>query len=139
MTKARAGDVVSRRKGLVMHKGVALGDGRILHNTPFEGEHVASESEFRAGRRLYVERRDGGTAAIIRARSYVRENRQYNLFTNNCEHTVSRATDGQAKSPQLRSWVVGAGLAAVAFAVTRHPVISAAAYALGQKIANRYR
>jgi hypothetical protein len=24
-----------RRKGIVMHRGIALGDGRVLHNTPF--------------------------------------------------------------------------------------------------------
>ncbi len=122
-----------------MHKGVALGDGRILHNTPFKGEHVCSESEFRAGRRLYVERREGGTPEIIRSRIYATEKRNYNLLTNNCEHTVSRVMDGQAKSPQLRSWVVGTGLAAATFAITRHPVITAAAYAFGRKIANRNR
>ena len=43
------GDIVARRKWLVMHKGVVLGDGRILHNTPWRGEHVSSEREFRAG------------------------------------------------------------------------------------------
>ena len=137
MSRARAGDIVSRRKGLVMHKGVALGDGRVLHNTPFRGEHVCSENEFRAGRRMYVERREGGTPAAIRSRIYESENRKYNLLTNNCEHTVTRLTDGEAKSPQLRSWVVGTGLAAATFAITRHPVVTAAAYAFGRKIANR--
>ena len=141
MSRARAGDIVSRRKGLVMHKGVALGDGRVLHNTPFRGEHVCTESEFRDGKRMYVERREGGTPNAIRARIYDAENesgnRKYNLLTNNCEHTVSRVTDGKAKSPQLRSWVVGTGLAAATFAITRHPVATAAAYAFGRKLAGR--
>ncbi len=43
MAQARPGDIVSRRKGLVMHRGVALGGGRVLHNTPFRGEHICSE------------------------------------------------------------------------------------------------
>jgi hypothetical protein len=48
-TRYLAGDIVSRRKGLVMHKGVSLGGGRILHNTPFRGEHVCTEEEFADG------------------------------------------------------------------------------------------
>ena len=30
-SRVRPGDVVSRRKGLVMHRGISLGDGRVLH------------------------------------------------------------------------------------------------------------
>ena len=58
MTRYLPGDIVSRRKGMVMHRGIALGDGRVLHNTPFRGEHISSEEEFSAGRRLYVTRMD---------------------------------------------------------------------------------
>ena len=133
MARARAGDILSRRKGLVMHKGVALGDGRVLHNTPFRGEHVSSEHDFRAGRRLYVERVDDVSRARALRRAELNRSRPYNLLTNNCEHTVSRVTDGRARSPQLRGWVLGAGLAAATFALTRHPVAAAAAYAVGRK------
>lgn len=135
--RTRPGDIVSRRKGLVMHRGIALGDGRVLHNTPFKGEHVCSEDEFRAGKRLYVNNLEGfdRRRALLRARDPRR--RGYNLFTNNCEHTVSRATHGRAESPQLRSWVVGSSLAVAAFAVTRHPVVAAAAYAFGRKLAGK--
>ena len=129
--------MVSRRKGLVMHKGISLGDGRVLHNTPFRGEHICSESEFRAGKRLYVENVDD--VARLRALRHARADRDrgYNLLTNNCEHTVTRATTGTAASPQLRSWVVGTGLAAAAFALTRHPAATAAAYALGRKLGSK--
>lgn len=137
MSRARAGDIVSRRKGLVMHKGVALGDGRVLHNTPFRGEHVCSEHEFRDGKRMFIERREEGIPHAMRSRIYGSESRRYNLLTNNCEHTVTRMTDGKASSPQLRSWVVGTGLAAAAFAITKHPVATAAAYAFGRKLAKR--
>ena len=132
--RARPGDIVSRRKGFVMHRGVALGDGRVLHNTPFRGEHICSEAEFKAGKRLYVNslERDDRHRALSRASGARR--RGYNLLTNNCEHTVTRATQGKAESQQLRSWVVGSGFAVVAFAVTRHPVVAAAAYALGRKL-----
>lgn len=137
---ARPGEIVSRRKGLVMHKGVALGDGRVLHNTPLRGEHVSSENEFRAGRRLYTQSVDSGDRqrALLRLGGEA-PSRKYNLLTNNCEHTVSRVTTGKARSPQLRGWVAGAGLAVVTFAVTRHPVVSAAAYALGHRLASRQK
>lgn len=144
MSRARPGDVISRRKGLVMHKGVVLADGRVLHNTPFRGEHVTTQTEFRAGRRLYVDAsaRADRSARVSRALhpdKYAHSERSYNLLTNNCEHTVSRVTTGRAHSPQLRSWVVGAGLAAAAFAVTRHPGAAAAAYALGRSLTSRHK
>ena len=139
MARPRPGDIVSRRKGLVMHKGIALGDGRVLHNTPFRGEHVCSEEEFRAGKRLYVSHLDGEfrQRALRRVERTERSNRRYHLLRNNCEHTVTRLTTGEASSPQLKSWVWGAGLAAAAFAVTRHPAAAAAAYAAGRKLASR--
>lgn len=137
MSRPRPGDIVSRRKGFVMHRGIALGDGRVLHNTPFRGEHISSETEFRAGKRLYTESSVGAPHRRAARLAEAGEARSYNLFTNNCEHTVSRVTEGRARSPQLRGWVVGAGLAAAAFVVTRHPVVSAAAYALGHKWGSR--
>jgi hypothetical protein len=128
--------VVSRRKGLVMHRGVVLADGRILHNSPFRGEHVVSEAEFRDGKRLHVSRTDCPRQRRYAATSEP-EARGYNLLTNNCEHTVSRAMTGQPESPQLKSWVAGVGVATVAFALTRHPAITAAGFALGRKLASK--
>jgi len=137
VSRYRPGDIVARRKGLVMHKGVVMADGRILHNTPFRGEHISDAAEFRAGKRLHVassadegRRRNVHTALPDRDRGY-------NLLTNNCEHTVHRATTGRAHSPQLKSWVAGISLGSVAFALTRHPAAAAAGYALGRSIARR--
>jgi len=139
MSRPLPGDIVSRRKGLVMHRGIALGDGRVLHNTPFKGEHICSESEFRAGKRLYIDRHDAALRkrTLHRAGSVPDSARSYNLFTNNCEHTVSRTMTGRAHSPQLRSWLVGGGMAAATFALTRHPGAAVAAYALGRKLTSR--
>ena len=137
MTQWLPGDIVLRRKGPVMHQGVVLGDGRVLHNTPLRGEHVSTEADFRRGRRLHVRRLD----AVQRQRAlhYAEDSdrRRYNLFTNNCEHTVSRAAEGRAESPQLATWAVGFGVAAVAFALTRHPLVAAAGYAFGRQVARR--
>lgn len=136
-TRYLPGDVVMRRKGLVMHKGIALGNGQVFHNTPFGGEHVATEGEFLRGRRLHVQRLE--PAARHRALQAARTNtpRDYDLFVNNCEHTISRALTGEAESPQLRSWALGLAVGAVAFAATRHPVAAAAGYALGRGIGRR--
>jgi hypothetical protein len=135
----RPGDVVSRRKWFVMHKGIALGDGRVLHNTPFRGEHVTTEREFRAGRRLYVANLEREERLRALRDAHNSDRRSYHLLKNNCEHTVSRATTGRAESPQLHSWVLGAGFAAAAFAVTRHPAVAAAAYAAGRTLSSRLK
>ena len=132
------GDIVARRKWLVMHKGVVLDDGRILHNTPWRGEHASTLGEFRAGRRLRVTPTDRGTRQRV-AGAERHGARRYNLFTNNCEHTVNRATTGRATSPQLQGWIAGAGLAVVAIAVLRHPVAAATAFALGRGLVKRLR
>jgi hypothetical protein len=120
-----------------MHRGVVLDDGSILHNSPFRGEHVVSEAEFRAGRRLHVTHTECPRRRRYAATSRPVE-RNYNLLTNNCEHTVSRVMTGEAESPQLKSWVAGIGVATVAFALTRHPAVTAAGYALGRKLASRF-
>lgn len=134
MSRLVSGDVVARRKGLVMHKGVLLADGRVLHNTPSRGEHVSSLDDFRRGQRVY---RVGGRASGRYLAAAAVGGRRYNLFTNNCEHTVSRVTEGRSHSQQLRGWVVGASLAAVTLAITRHPGLSAAGFALGRTLAAR--
>ncbi|MDE0064652.1 MAG: hypothetical protein OXP09_03560 [Gammaproteobacteria bacterium] len=132
------GDIVARRKWLVMHKGVVLDDGRILHNTPWRGEHASTLGEFRAGRRLRVTPTDRRTGRRV-AGAVPHGARRYNLFTNNCEHTVNRATTGRATSPQLQGWIAGAGLAVVAIAVLRHPVAAATAFALGRGLVRKLR
>ena len=137
-TDYQPGDILARRKGLVMHKGIALSDGRVLHNTPWRGEHVSSAREFRAGKRLQVTRLD--REARRRAlHSAEQSSGRYNLFTNNCEHTVNRAVQGKAASPQLQGWIAGAGLAALTFAVLRHPVLAAAGYAFGRGLVKRLK
>ena len=142
MPRYQPGDIVSRRKGPVMHKGVVTRDGRVLHNTPFKGEHICSEAEFRAGKRLRVERLEQHERhrALHHADQADRYGgARYNLLTNNCEHTVNRATSGRAHSPQLKSWVAGVGVAVLAFALTRHPGLAVAGYALGRGFGNRLK
>jgi hypothetical protein len=131
VARFQAGDIVARRKGLVMHKGLVMQDGSILHNTPSRGEHLSTEREFAAGRRVRVERSTIGPVPELRRRGY-------HLFRNNCEHTVHRASTGRAHSPQLKAWLAGVGVAAVALVVARHPGAAAAGYALGRRLADSF-
>jgi len=126
MMRYLPGDILSRRKGLVMHRGVALGDGRVLHNTPFRGEHICSEAEFSAGHRLYVTRLDRAARqrAVLHARTDAL-GRSYNLLGNNCEHTVARAIGAEVESPQLRAWLGGLAAGAALLALTRSARVAA--------------
>lgn len=137
VTRHLPGDILLRRKGFVLHKGIALGNGRVFHNTPIEGEHVSTEENFRAGHRLYVTRLSANerrrTVHAVRSESP----RRYNLLTNNCEHTVTRARTGEASSRQLEAWAVGLGLGALAFAATRRPSLAVAGFALGASVGPR--
>jgi hypothetical protein len=128
MTRPLPGDILSRRKGFVMHRGIALGDGRVLHNTPFRGEHIATEAEFSAGKRVYVTRLDPmhRRTVLDRAREH---GDGYHLFNNNCEHTVSRTVSGVPESPQLRGIVGGVLAGGLVLALTRHPGAAVATFA----------
>ena len=130
----RTGDVIARRKGVVLHIGVVLAPGEVLHNTPERGEHVSSLDEFAAGRRVRLVRPACGQSHARDSSARPRAGRSYNLFTQNCEHTASRVVQGRAQSPQLRSWAVGIGMAAITFALTRHAGASSAAFALGRRL-----
>ncbi len=138
MSEVLPGDIVLRRKGPVMHQGIALGDDRVLHNTPRRGEHISTMEDFRRGKTVRARRL--GETQRARALRHAQDAaqggaRRYNVFRNNCEHTVTRATTGAATSRQLLA--VGAGLivgAAVLVAV-RHPLVAAGVgYALWRKL-----
>ena len=136
-TRYLPGDILLRRKGLVLHKGIALKNGEVFHNTPFSGEHVSTERQFGAGHRLYVQRLSSEERRRTVPAGRPDTRRSYNLITNNCEHTVSRARTGEASSRQLEAWAAGIGLGALAFALTRRPSIAAAGFAFGAAVGPR--
>jgi hypothetical protein len=138
MQRYLPGDIVSRRKGFVMHRGIALGDGRVLHNTPFKGEHICSEEEFRAGHSLHVTRLDRTARQRALLHADVAD-RSYSLFNNNCEHTVYRAIGAEAESPQLKGWIAGLAAGAAVFALTRHPAAALAGFAAARDWMSRGR
>ncbi|MCY3884804.1 MAG: hypothetical protein OXG24_07765 [Gammaproteobacteria bacterium] len=132
--EARPGDIVSRRKGLVMHRGIVLEDGQVFHNTPFQGEHVSSLHEFRKNKRMFVHEMDAVERLEALRACGGNSDRNYNLFTNNCEHTISRASTGKGRSPQLVSFLISGGVAAATLALTRSPGLALAGFALTRKL-----
>ena len=126
------GEFLRRRKGPVMHTGVSLGDGRVLHNTPGRGEHVSTLEEFAKGKTLRVSPGSADARMRIQALDEDELQRPYNLFLNNCEHTASRVTAGQPSSPQLKKVAVEALIGAALLLVLRRPLL-----AFGARVGSR--
>ena len=80
MSQPRPGDIVSRRKGVVMHKGLVLADGRVLHNSPVTGETKVSMTEFAAGQRVYVDHQETDTRRRALSRAEASEPRSYGIY-----------------------------------------------------------
>ncbi len=116
-SEIQRGALVYRRKGPVMHVGISLGDGRVLHNTPRRGEHISTLEEFACGKPIRISPVSTEAEARLEHLDMEAFERSYNLITNNCEHTASRAARGQASSPQLEKVAVGASLAVAAMSL----------------------
>ena len=136
-TDYQPGDILSRRKGIVMHRGLVLDDDRVLHNTPFKGEHVSTVREFQKNRRLYVHAMGESECGDAFDEFGQDSPRRYNLFTNNCEHTISRTTTGRGRSPQLASFLISGGVAAATLVLTRSWGLAAAGFALTRKLTTK--
>ncbi len=100
------GDLLRRLKGFIHHKGVYLGGGFVLHNTPDKGEHVSTVQTFARGAKVLRSRIQAADRRPVLQRAYktIRAPRKYNPLTNNCEHTATRVVMGQASSDQLIRW-----------------------------------
>ena len=139
-TALRPGDVVSRPKGLVTHVGLVVDGGGVLHNVPGEGEHVTSLESFAAGKPVSVRRADSSARLRMLARAgHDVGGRDYHLLRNNCEHTVNRARDGHAHSPQLLEWTAGAAGAIAGTLLFRHWGAAAAGFEFGRRLVRRRR
>lgn len=128
-----------------MHHGLLMEDGQVLHNTPFQGEHVSSYDDFSKGKHVHHCRTESTAASSTdteRLREAINRGRRYNPFTNNCEHTVNRIVSGQARSSQLEGIAIGSigFIAAIAgLALTRNFAVAAVGFKIGTTIARRFR
>ena len=101
-----AGTILEKGYILYRHVGVCVGDGRILQNTPFRGEEIVAQSDFINGERIsFRNPKPIDIFSFSRRVSEIERNpRSYNLISNNCEHTISRALYGSAHSPQVTTY-----------------------------------
>lgn len=104
----RPGDILKRDKGLHEHVGVAWVDGRVLHNSPFRGEHLSTIDEFAAGRAVRIQPTPADCLGRVLANGarVLKAPHRYHLLRNNCEHTAHYVVHGRASSPQLLTWTL---------------------------------
>jgi len=116
--------LVTGRRGYA-HHGLYAGNGKVIHYAGFctsmrrgPVEEVSLE-RFAAGHAVTIQpepcARYAGPEAVRRARSRLGEN-DYRLLRNNCEHLVSWALSGRARSEQVEACLREPALAARAIA-----------------------
>src|SRR5271163_377820 len=101
------GDLLVRRERLYRHIGIFMPGGWVLTNSPSSGEHLTTLQDFQSGKHVDLIRVPNSLRriAMANARSILAFPKGYDLFFNNCDHTVSRAYGFQPESPQLRAWL----------------------------------
>ena len=108
------------------HYGIYIGpylwlEHAVVHNDKNGGVQVVDLDTFANGRSVAIEARVIGRwweRRVVADRALALVGREYDLFNFNCEHLVSFAQTGVARSPQVEALVlvllVGLGIALVA-------------------------
>jgi cell wall-associated NlpC family hydrolase len=96
------GDLLLRRKSMVMHVGIYLGNDSILHNTPKAGEHQVDFATFANGKPVFAKASGLQPDEVLRkARQILAAPADYRLFKHNCEHTANSIINNHPNSRQL--------------------------------------
>ncbi|MGB3623333.1 NlpC/P60 family protein [Ketobacter sp. MCCC 1A13808] len=104
-----AGDLLYRRKGLVQHAGVYIGNGQVLHNRPGGGVAIEDFQQFADNKPVKVVRvsRENVDLLTERLHEILDKSAGYHLLANNCEHLAMLLIKGRQHSPQVRSVLLG--------------------------------
>lgn len=90
------------------HVSSFVGNNLVLHNHRIRGEEIVSLDTFSEGRKIKVKK--GGVSDVAtfmrRVQNVLANPKSYKVFSNNCEHTVSRVRDGITSSPQLTGYIL---------------------------------
>jgi len=122
MSSLNTGDFLLRPKLLgFSHVGVWLGGGAVFHNAPGKGEHISSLAEFAEGEGVTIEPSLADPAIVLsRVREKLQAPRDYDLITNNCEHSATGVVTGRSYSRQIvASMLVLFGLGALYLSLRR--------------------
>lgn len=99
-----------RKKGLVLHAGTYIGEGRVMHLGP-DGLRIDSLSEFAAGEQVLVVANSVPFHVLQeRVAEALRVFRGYSAIGQNCEHLANFLQRGVKESPQVQGAMLG-GLA----------------------------
>lgn len=116
------GDQLFRRKGIVMHVGIYIGNQLILHNTPIKGEHAVDFNSFANGKTVYARSTPiASTQVITSAQKILEKPESYQLFKRNCEHTANQVINHLPYSAQLaeiETWALLGGAYGKSFGKT---------------------
>lgn len=115
------GAILEIQKTLYKHVAVYLGNGMVLQNHHNRGEEVVPLYVFSQGSSIAVRPDvvDDPSLLLQRAQWIASNPKPYNLFSNNCEHTVYRAVSGKSWSPQLAMFGALFILGAAGLAIAR--------------------
>jgi uncharacterized protein YycO len=111
-TPINFGDMLTSERLGYQHTATYIGNGNVVTNTPTRGEHICSLQEFADGREVRAvpvsqALRD---AVYWNQRAILSDPRPYNLFNNNCEHTVHKLYGLPPRSPQVIALMSFAGM-----------------------------
>jgi hypothetical protein len=141
----KKGDHLRINLGMYHHHGIDRGDGSVIHfgrgihdiaNAKVE---VVSRKAFSMGRQIDVvesELRFSTDEVVQRAESRLDE-REYDLFDNNCEHFVTWCRTGKNSSPQIEQTetMIRQATAAMTKPALKKAVVSRIATMAGSKLA----
>jgi len=97
------GDILYRSKYPATHTGIYLGNGNVFHNMPALGEHISSFHDFSEGKKVTVSKIPDAIRSEVleRLNNALSKPESYNLFTNNCEHTINKVVFNKKRSDQI--------------------------------------
>ena len=115
------GTVLSRPKGLALHRGIYMGNGLVYENTWKFGERLATFSQFAAARPVKAEKVLSVPVRLIFRRVKASLGRPYNVLTNNADHAIARIEGAASATPRAFAYAA-LGLFVIALlAVSRRP------------------
>ncbi len=93
-------------EGPQIHWGLAAqniftGETMVLHNTPYGHEHLGTLEEFHCGMQWMYEAIPYSDEIYDRFIAVSNNPNQYDLLTNNCQHTFTGVVEGHPWSPLL--------------------------------------
>ncbi|BBN59792.1 hypothetical protein EI16_03130 [Hydrogenovibrio marinus] len=113
--KLKPGDLLYRKKGIVEHAGVYLGQDRVIHNSPNGNTQITSLKDYSNEKEVKVISNNFTKAQqenlITEAENYLSIDKKYNLLNFNCEHLASAFLEEKPSSKQLQGAALGAGTA----------------------------